>query len=205
MTRFKIGDKVKFAHGDRWFTAQVDEIDAYQYWGKLLDKGTFGTYTDDDVRIGFRIILGRLSDDAHLELLEEEKSMTTFTKGDPVFATGAYSGAEYEGLYDGDRSILVTKVVSSDGPNNVGALATVENIRPRTVGPALIGPRPEAPKTPAFTTPFEVGAGYDRDEVYDSRGNHVLSVRSEDATIPQAYALAKVLVDLLNEKYGAPQ
>lgn len=64
--------------------------------------------------------------------------------------------------------------------------------------PALVGPKPEV-RAPAFVTPFRVSGS----TIYDADDKYVTCVEGDMTESLEDEALAEVIKDLLNEKFGA--
>jgi len=111
MTKFHVGDKVKFTFpnthfgNSTWFACEIIEVDKDGYKGKLVDRGTSPSYTELDVIDQFKVHLG---DGRALTLYDES---TQFEFPDLIGrAPEPVEGPLYVGPFEARDDLVVDKL-----------------------------------------------------------------------------------------------
>ena len=124
----------------------------------------------------------------------------TGTVANPAYFTSAFDSRDtrLRVLEKGDEDYLThvdpetATLIEDENPH------TEEEITAMSQTPALVGPKPEV-KAPAFVTPLTVSGS----TIFDADDNYVTNISGDLTESEQDEALAEIIVEFLNEKFGA--
>lgn len=141
--------------------------------------------------------------------------MTEYKLGEKLRGTGHMTGSRYEGTVVGTGSAYGPKIQitknedypdTGSAPGRFAYIKNIERIEDMSYTKNLIGPKPEPVQEPKFVTPFrsvgrDVVDANDRVVFKVRNGGHKLGSFSQELPMDQAYDLAKVMAEALNEKF----